>query len=208
MKSKVIFFFGMLWVASLSGNLSAQTADQPVIEKGVKPNYKRTNYANQSVLLKNDQIQLQLFRRIGGWGWGEISTPSGKLMAVLDHLGEIMLRDQDIPMRFEAENVERKTGEQGESLVFKVKSVVARKNLKGTSFEEWMSYPFTEPAITGEVTLTLAKDKPLIYLQYRLTATGNYYARYIRGPWLKVGEGSFGTKKDDSLIPGVDWVMG
>lgn len=208
MKSKVIFIFGMLWLVSLSGNLTAQPADQPFIEKGVKPNYKRTNYANQSVLLKNDLIQLQLFRRIGGWGWGEISTPSGKLMAVLDHLGEIMLRDQDIPMRFEAENVESKTGERGESLVFKVKSVVARKNLKGTSFEEWMSYPFTEPAITGEVTLTLAKDKPLIYLQYRLTATGNYYARYIRGPWLKVGEGSFGTKKDDSLIPGVDWVMG
>ena len=97
-------------------------------------------------------------------------------MAVLDHLGEIMLCDQDISIRFEAENVERKTGERGESLVFKVKSVAAMKNLKGTSFEEWMSYPFTEPAITGEVTLTLAKDKPLIYLQYRLTATGNYDA--------------------------------
>jgi hypothetical protein len=208
MKSKVLFYFGLLWIGYLSGNLNAQTAGEPLIQTGIPSNYKRTNYANQSVLLKNDQIQLQLFRRIGGWGWGEISTPSGKLMAVLDHLGEIMLRDQDIPMRFEAENVEPKTDERGESLVFKVKSVVARKNLKGTSFEEWMSYPFTEPAITGEVTLTLAKDKPLIYLQYRLTATGNYYARYIRGPWLKVGEASFGTRKDDSLIPGVDWVMG
>ncbi len=52
-------------------------------------------------------------------------------MAVLDHLGEIMLCDQDISIRFEAENVERKTGERGESLVFKVKSVVAMKNLKG-----------------------------------------------------------------------------
>ncbi|MDO9613863.1 MAG: hypothetical protein Q7J86_04990 [Bacteroidota bacterium] len=89
-----------------------------------------------------------------------------------------------------------------------VESVVARNNLKGTSFEEWMSYPYTEPAITGEVTLTMAKDKLLIYLRYRLTATGNYYARYIRGPWLKVGEASFGTKKDDSMISGVDWTMG
>ena len=77
-----------------------------------------------------------MFKRIGGWGWGEVSTPTGKLMGVLDHLGEIMLRDQDIPMRFEAENVEFKTGETGESLIFKVKSVVARKNLKGTSFED------------------------------------------------------------------------
>ncbi|MFA5814530.1 MAG: hypothetical protein WC865_02805 [Bacteroidales bacterium] len=208
MKNRVLFLIGLLWLPFLLSNSSAQTADQPGIQTGVKPDYKRTNYANQSVLLKNDKIQLQMFRRIGGWGWGEISTPSGKLMAVLDHLGEIMLRDQDIPMRFEAENVERKTGENGESLIFKVKSVVARKNLIGTSFEEWMSYPFTEPAITGEVTLTLAKGKPLIYLQYRLTATGNYYAKYVRGPWLKVGEASFGIKKDDSMIPGVEWVMG
>ena len=118
------------------------------VQTDAKPHYQRTNYANQSILLKNDGIQLQMFRRIGGWGWGEISTPSGKLMAVLDHLGEIMLRDQDIPMRFEAMHVEKKTTEQGECLVFKVKSVVARDNLKGTSFEQWMSYPFTEPAIT------------------------------------------------------------
>lgn len=208
MKNKKLFLIGLLWLPFLLSSATAQTTDQSLIKTGVKPNYKRTNYANQSILLKNDRIQLQMFKRIGGWGWGEVSTPSGKLMGVLDHLGEIMLRDQDIPMRFEAENVAFKTGEAGESLIFKVKSVVARKNLKGTSFEEWMSYPFTEPAITGEVTVTLAKDKPLIYLKYRLTATGNYYAKYIRGPWLKVGEASFGTKKDDSMIPGVEWVMG
>ena len=208
MNKKVFFLIGCFLLPFLMSGVTAQTADQPVIQTDVKPIYKRTNYAKQSILLKNDQIQLQLFRRIGGWGWGEISNSSGKLMAVLDHLGEIMLRDQDIPMRFEAENVTRKTDEKGESLVFSVKSVVARNNLKGTSFEEWMSYPYTEPAITGEVTLTLAKDKPLIYLQYKLKATGNYYARYIRGPWLKVGEASFGAKKDDSMLPGVDWPMG
>ncbi len=208
MERKVIILTGLLWIFSVSGMVSAQTRGEDGFQIGVKPNYKRTNYANQSILLKNDQIQLQLFRRIGGWGWGEISTPSGKLMAILDHLGEIMLRDQDIPMRFEAENFERRSDDKGERLIFGVKSVVARKNLKGTSFEEWMSYPFTEPAITGEVTLTLAKDKPVIYLNYHLKATGNYYARYIRGPWLKVGEASFGTKKDDSMLPGVDWPVG
>jgi hypothetical protein len=214
MKNRIIYLTGLLWLPYLLNSAAPQTAVQSgpsesqFIRTDVTPRYKRTNYAKQAVLLKNDKIQLQMFRRIGGWGWGEISTGSGKLMAVLDHLGEIMLRDQDIPMRFEAENLERKEGENGECLVFKVKSVVVRNNLTGTSFEEWMRYPFTEPAITGEVTITLVKDKPLIYLQYRLVATGNYYARYIRGPWLKVGEASFGTKKDDSMLPGVDWVMG
>ena len=185
-----------------------QTYGQVQADTGVKPRYKRTNYSNQSILLKNDQIQLRMFRRIGGWGWGEISTPSGKLMAVLDHLGEIMLRDQDIPMRLEAESVEKGNSGNGESLVFRVRSVVARNVLKGTSFDEWMRYPFTESALTGEVTVTLSKDQPLIWLKYRLVATGNYYTHYIRGPWLKVGEASFGTRKDDSLFPGVDWVLG
>lgn len=208
MVKKSFLFACIIWASIWPSEISAQQAGQPDIQTGVKPKYQRTNYANQSILLKNEQVHFQLFRRIGGWGWGEISTPSGKLMAVLDHLGEIMLRDQDIPMRFEAENVIRNSDERGESLVFTVKSVVARNNLKGTSFEEWMSYPFTEPAITGEVTLTLAKDQPLIYLQYRLKATGNYYARYIRGPWLKVGEASFGIRKDDSMLPGVDWPTG
>ena len=208
MKKIKSILLAFAWLTIFYGSTSSQTADQPQVKTGVKPTYKRTNYANQSVLLKNDRIQLQLFRRIGGWGFGEISTPSGKLMAVLDHLGEVMLRDQDIPMRMEAENVETSSSDEGESLVFKVKSVVARNNLKGTSFEEWMRYPFTEPALTGEVTITLSKDQPLILLKYRLVANGNYYARYIRGPWLKVGEASFGTKKDDSLFPGVDWVIG
>jgi hypothetical protein len=214
MKNKVNYLFEVLWLPALMSFIVPQTyaqsgtADTTFIKTDVKPQYKRTNYSNQSVLLQNNQIQLQMFRRIGGWGWGEISTGDGKLMAVLDHLGEIMLRDQDIPMRFEAENVERKTSEKGDCLVFKVKSVVPRINLVGTSFEEWMRYPFTEPAITGEVIITLAKGQPLIYLQYRLTATGNYYVRYIRGPWLKVGEASFGTKKDDSMLPGVEWTIG
>lgn len=205
MKKNNGVFLKLLLLLLLTVDLTAQNNENLPIETGFEPKYKRTNYSDQSILLKNDQIQLRMYKRIGGWGWGEISTPSGQLMAILDHLGEIMLRDQDIPMRFEATDVTRINDERGEGLVFQVKSVVARNNLTGTSFEEWMSYPFTEPAIEGEVVLTLAQNEPVIYLHYRLKATGNYYARYIRGPWLKVGEASFGTLKDDSMLPGVDW---
>lgn len=171
----------------------------------VQPQYRRASYTGESVELKNDDMKLVMYRRIGGWGFGEVYNASGKLMAVLDHLGELMIRDQDIPMRFEAQDVRKVSGEAGESLIFDVKSVVVRDNLAGTSFERWMRYPFFEPAIVGEVTLTLAKDKPLLYMKYRLEATGNYYARYIRGPWIKVGEASFGTAKDDAIFPGIEW---
>ena len=54
----------------------------------------------------------------------------------------------------------------------------------------------------------MSPDEPLIYLKYRLKATGNFYARYVRGPWLRVGEGSFGATKDDAIFPGVEWVVG
>ena len=172
---------------------------------GAAPVYKKAAYAKETVSLKNDHIQINMFKRVGGWGWGEIHTSSGKMMGVLEHLGEIMLRDQDIPVRCVAESYERKTTDKGVSLVFQVKSVVARDILDGTSFDNWMVYTFLEPALVGEVTITVAPDKPIIYLAYRLKATGNYYARYIRGPWLKVGEGSFGIDKEDAILPGVDW---
>jgi hypothetical protein len=90
---------------------------------------------------------------------------------------------------------------------FPVKSVVVREELRGTSFENWMSYPLAHPCLVGEVTVTLSPDRPLCLLQYRLKATGNFYARYVRGPWLLVGEAEFGTAKDDAIFPGVEWAI-
>ena len=172
------------------------------------PKFKQSSYVNESETLRNPYITLNFFKRIKGWGWGEVETPDGKLMAVMDHLGEIMILDQDIPMRFESEGVRREKSDAGESLVFDVRSVVVRDMLQGTSFDNWMHYPYTEPAVEGTVTVTLVPGSPLVRLKYDLTATGNYTVRYIRGPWLKVGESSFGTKKDDAILPGVDWAVG
>lgn len=191
----------------LAFKVKGQVTNTPDAQKVSMPAYQRTSYANESVELKNNVIKFTMFKRIDGWGWGEIYNASGKLIAVMDHLGEVMLRDQDIPMRLATDNFQRISDTAGESLIFKVKSVVVRDKLKGTSFEEWMNYPLKDPCIIGEVTLTLLKDQPLLKLKYRLQSTGNFNARYIRGPWLKVGEGSFGTKKDDSMLPGIEWTI-
>ena len=174
---------------------------------GLTPKFKQSSFVNESVTLHNKYVTLNFFKRIKGWGWGEIETPEGKLMAVLDHLGEMMILDQDIPVRFEAEEVRRVQDSSGEGLVFNVKSIVVRDMLKGTSFDNWMHYPYTEPAITGVVTILLESASPVVRLTYDLTATGNYTVRYLRGPWLKVGESSFGTEKDDAILPGVDWAI-
>lgn len=171
------------------------------------PCYRKTGYANESITLKNDFIEINFFKRISGWGWGEIYTPSGKLIGVLEHLGELKICDQDIPIRLESNTFLKKQTSEGESLTFNVKSMVICEMLNGTSFENWMHYSFNEPAITGTVTFTLDPYSPLVKLNYDLIATGNYYAHYVRGPWIKVGESSFGIKKDDAILPGVDWVV-
>jgi hypothetical protein len=171
------------------------------------PNNKRTSYSGETFSMENQYIKLNFYKRVLGWGWGEVLTPSGKMMAVLEHLGEIKLQDQDIPVRFVAETYSKKKTENGEEVVFDVASVVVREVLEGTSFENWMAYPYTEPAITGTVTFTVDNDSRFVKLKYRLKSTGNYNAQYIRGPWLKIGKTSFETQKTDALLPGVDWAI-
>ena len=197
---------GCLFVVPGSTRSVTQAAESQVGTE--QPRYQRTSYGNEAEVLQNGQIRLLMFKRQSGWGWGEIGTADGRHVAVLDHLGEIMLRDQDIPMRLEAERIRRESGAEGERLVFDVKSLVVREKLQGTSFEKWMSYPLEHPCMVGEVSVTMPPDRPIIYLKYRLKATGNFYARYIRGPWLRVGEGSFGAAKDDAIFPGIEWAIG
>ena len=171
---KKMFFPAVL--AALS--VSVFTARSATAANGsLTPHFKQSSYVNESVTLENKYVTMNFFKRIKGWGWGEILTPEGKLMAVMDHLGELMIRDQDIPMRFEADSVSRVRTADGESLVFNVKSVVVREMLKGTSFDNWMHYPYGEPAITGTVTITVTPDSPFVKLKYDLTATDIYYLR-------------------------------
>lgn len=172
-----------------------------------KPVYEKAAWTGESFVLENENIQIRFFKRIAGWGWGEIRAADGKLMGVMEHLGEIMLRDQDIPVRFVAQDYELKTTAEGQELKFSVQSLVVRDVLKKTSFDNWMRYPFTEPAIRGEVIFSLDKEDAYVKMKYQLEATGNYYARYIRGPWIKVGEASFGTEKTDAMLPGVEWAI-
>lgn len=172
------------------------------------PIYHHATYAGETITLQNPSIRFDLHKRVTGWGWGELFTPDGKCIAILEHLGEIMLRDQDIPMRLEADEVEHSSGDFGERLTMQVKSLIVQEQLRGTSFESWMRYPLDSHCMEGEVTITLAPNSPLLTLSYRLISKANQHARYVRGPWLKVGEGSFGGAKTDAIFPGVEWLIG
>jgi hypothetical protein len=171
------------------------------------PVYQHATYGGETITLQNESIRLDVHKRVTGWGWVEIFTPGGKCMGVLDHFGEILLRDQEIPMRLQAENVLQREDRNGKQLIFDVKSLILKELLKGTSFEPWMNYPLDIHCLTGEVTLTLDHVKPLFTVSYRLVSQANQYARYVRGPWLKVGEGVFGASKTDGILPGVEWML-
>jgi hypothetical protein len=151
---------------------------------------------------------VDVHKRATGWGWGEIFTPDGRCMAILDHLGELLLRDQEIPMRLEADTFQRETGDFGERLVFPVRSLIVKDKLRNTSFEPWLNYPIEKNSMVGEATLTLAPDQPVLKVSLRLISQANQWARYVRGPWLKAGEGSFGAAKVDAIFPGVEWLLG
>ncbi len=166
------------------------------------PLYKRASYANEFAELKNEHITVKVFKRISGWGFAEIYTSKGKLMGVLDNFGELKLRDQDIPMRIEADGIAK----DGDTLSFEVRSANAAERLKNTSFESWIGYPFKDSVLHGKYSLTLENDR--LRIKTELYSDYNVYAEYLRLLWLYCGEAGYGTKKTDALLPGVDWAVG
>lgn len=57
--------------------------------------------------LRSGDVTLQLFKRTTGWGWGELVGADGTFLGVLDHFGELELRDVPVPMRLEVEDLNR-----------------------------------------------------------------------------------------------------
>lgn len=171
------------------------------------PKYRRASYDNQKVTLSNAAIRMDFFRRESGWGFAELYAPDGYLLGVLDHLGELMLRDFEIPMRLEADTYQL-TEEAGiQHLSFHVKTAQVQKMLDGTSFSTWMEYPFKDVCLEGDVTFTLPEGETFIRMEWHITSHQNLYASYLKGPWFYAGEASYGADKVDAIFPGVDWVI-
>lgn len=170
------------------------------------PKYRKASYANEFAVMQNEYLRIIWFKRLSGWGFAEIYTAEGKLMGVLDHLGELLVRDQEIPMRLEAESYHYEETPDSLDICFDVKTTVVQALLDGTSFAPWMHYPFTRPCLTGTVRVALSKTKPSFKYTMETEAGENMYVCYLRGPWIKAGEGSFGADKTDGIFPGIDWV--
>ncbi|MBQ7445282.1 MAG: hypothetical protein IJS71_05010 [Clostridia bacterium] len=174
----------------------------------MRPSYKKASWSGEYVALENENIKLVLYKRLCGYGFGEIFSGFGKLMGVLDHFGEIKLRDQSIPMRLEADSFTDESADGRRVLSFEVESTVSAQKLKGTSFEKWVGLPFESPVLKGSVKFILEKGSTYFTVTTSLTSEYDLYADYIRLLWLLPGEGSFGAEKKDAMLPGVDWAEG
>jgi hypothetical protein len=97
----------------------------PISDSGAgAPRSKDAACGGQSVRLENPAIRLEVHALISGWGWAELPTPAGELMAVLDHFGEaepVGVPDPVMPLRLEGAEYRCEKGPFGQRLLFSVR---------------------------------------------------------------------------------------
>jgi len=172
-----------------------------------KPVYKDATYGGETVTLENRSIRLNIHKRLTGWGWVEIFNPAGEMVAVLDNLGEASPQGFSgfaAPLRIEAQKYELDKGDFGQRIRFPVRmrwyETLANARIKNPALND--------PLLDGTVTITLDRDAARVRLSYEYKPLKTVSLRYLRGPWLRVGAGTFGVKKTDGIVPGVEWLEG
>ncbi len=170
------------------------------------PVYPNASYGGESVTLANAQVRLEIHKRVTGWGWIEIFDSAGRMIAVLDHLGEAdpIVSGRSVPLRFESARYELEKGSFGQRIRFPVRLAWYEK----IANSRFTNRDLVEPLMEGAVTITLAPDAPRIGLTYEYKPLKPVSLRYLRGPWLIAGAGAYGTAKTDGIFPGVEWLVG
>lgn len=171
--------------------------------KAPKPRYRDAAYGGESVVLGNEYIQLVIYKRVNGWGWGELYAPddNGKMikyLGLMDYLAEVDIVGHLYPLRLDADTYKLVKTDEGQELHFDVKMQLPQ--------EAWMAWDNVR-AVTGKVVLGLKDDAS--WITYSLKAKPGFYLKYksLRGPWLRIGAGSFGTDREDAIFPGLEWLI-
>ena len=121
MKTKKLLFIALCLLAFEGGAATGQQEESPTTTQTTVPIYKDAAYGGQTVRVENASIRLEVHKRITGWGWVEIFTPAGELVAVLEHLGEVAplgFSGIEFPLRLEATEYQREQGEFGQRWYF------------------------------------------------------------------------------------------
>ncbi len=166
------------------------------------PRYREASYAGETSVLENRYLRLELHKRVTGWGWGELliadrADKPAKFFAVLESLAEAHIGGHARPFRLEAKDCKLDKTQESQTLTFEVQSQ-----------EALSTGPTVEPVLKGTVALELPMDDALIRYRMRLVPQSAMELRSLRGVWLRVGAGSFGTARHDAIFPGIEWVVG
>ena len=175
-------------------------------QENLRPRYQDATYGGGSFTVQNREMRLEVHKRVTGWAWVEIFDAAGRLIGVLDHLGEIDLvgTGRLVPLRVEAQQYRIEKGEFGQRVVFPV-HVRWYETLANTRFA---NPDLAAPVLEGTVSLTLAPDRAAFKLSCDYRPLKPLRVRYLRGPWVRVGAGSFGAAKTDGIFPGIEWLLG
>lgn len=165
--------------------------------------HREAAYGGEQLVLENRHLRLELFKRVGGWGWGELHGPvtegARPYLGILEYLAEMDFVAYAHPLRLEAPT--REVSETGGTKTARFPVTMQ------TPEEPCMAWNNISP-VEGTVELSLAADEP--FVRYRLSVKGRFRAeyRYLRGPWLRVGAYDNGTARDDAMFPGMEWLIG
>jgi hypothetical protein len=166
------------------------------------PHYREAAYGDETVVLENSYLRLELHKRVTGWGWGELYVPGSdgkpdRFFAVLEHLAEAYVEGMPYPLRMEAKEYKLEETAEGQTLTFEV--VPQEVEPPDKTYEG-------VPALKGMVTLSLLKAEALVNYKMVLEPQFMLGLLRIRGLWLRVGADSFETARHDAIFPGIDWL--
>lgn len=160
-------------------------------------------YGGEMRVLENKHLRLELFKRFGGWGWGELHGPEkdGKrtFLAILEHFGEVDFPAYAHPMRLEAATCEVIEEGARTTLRFALSMQIPE--------EPCMAWENVSP-VSGTLELSLGADDHAV--SYRVSLLGKFRVEYraFRGPWLRVFPYDAGIRREDAMFPGLEWVQG
>lgn len=167
------------------------------------PAFTEAQYDEETVQLKNAAMRIDVHRKLIGWGWGEIfaRTDAGEdnLVAIIEHFGVVDADEFPFGLSMVASDIEMDMEGADDRLRFA---------LELQDVPDFASYEREEPAVTGELTLTLGERDSTLEYELTLVTETDLDIESVRGPWLRVGAESFGADRDDGILPGLDWVIG